>query len=48
MEGTRMGRGRTKVDLAEAAKRDLRDWDVRKVLALDKTAWRSTIHVPES
>ena len=48
MEETRRGRGRPKLTWAEAIKRDLRDWNVPKVLALDRTAWRSAIHVPES
>lgn len=47
MEDTRRGRGRPKLMWAEAIKRDLRDWNVPKVLALDRTAWRSEIHVPE-
>jgi hypothetical protein len=47
MEETRRGRGRPKLTWAEAIKRDPRDWNVPKVLALDRTAWRSAIHVPE-
>ena len=35
----------------EAVKRDLKDWKVPRDLALDraidKTAWKSAIHVPE-
>src|SRR5215210_6229545 len=47
MEETRRGRGRPKLTWAEAVKGDLRDWNVPKVLALDRTAWRAAIHVPE-
>lgn len=47
MEETRRGRGRPKLTWAEAIKKDLRDWNVPKVLALDRTAWRSAIHLPE-
>ena len=47
MEETRRGRGRPKLTWAEAVKRDLRDWNVPKDLAVDRTAWRSAIHVPE-
>jgi hypothetical protein len=48
MEKTRRVRGRPKLTLAEAVKGDLKDRNVPKVLALDRTALRSTIHVPES
>ena len=48
MENTRRGRGRPKLTWTEAVKRDLRDWNVPKDLALDRTAWKSAIHVPES
>jgi hypothetical protein len=47
LENTR-GRGPPKLTWAEAVKRDLRDWNVPKDLALDMTAWKSAIHVPES
>jgi hypothetical protein len=47
MENTR-GRGRPKLTCAEVVKRDLRDWKVPKDLALDSTAWKSAINVPES
>jgi len=28
-------------------KRDLKDWDISKELALDRSAWRLSINVPE-
>jgi hypothetical protein len=48
MENTRRGRGRPKLTWAEAVKRDLRDWNIPRDLALDRTAWKSVIAVPES
>jgi hypothetical protein len=48
MENTRRGIGRPKLTLAEAVKRGLRAWNVPKDLALDRTAWKSPIHVLES
>jgi hypothetical protein len=48
MENTRRGRGRPKLKWAEAVNRDLRDWNVPKDLFLDRTAWKSPIHVLES
>ena len=47
-ENTKQGKWRPKLKWEEAVKRDLRDWDVPRVLALDRTAWKSAIHVPES
>lgn len=46
----------TKVDMGVGGKRDLKDWNVPKNLkdwnvpkdlALDRTAWKSAVHVPE-
>ena len=31
----------------ESVKRDMNDWDVAKELAMDRRAWKPTIHVPE-
>jgi hypothetical protein len=47
MEENRRGRGQPKLTWVEAVK-ETWDWNVPKVLALDRTAWRSAIHVPES
>jgi hypothetical protein len=48
MKNTRRGRGRPKLTWVEAVKRDLKDWNVSRELAFDRTAWKSAIHVPES
>ena len=41
------GRGRPKLTWNESVKRDLKDWDISKELALDWSAWRLAINVPE-
>ena len=41
------GRGRPKLTWEESVKRDLKDWDISEELALDKSAWRLAINVPE-
>ena len=41
------GRGRPKLTWEESVKRDLKDWDISKELALDMSAWRLAINVPE-
>ena len=38
-------RGRPRLTWEEAVKRDLRDWNVAKELALDRSAWKLAIHV---
>jgi hypothetical protein len=48
MKNTRRAIGRPKLTLAEAVNRDFRDWNVPKDLFLDRTAWKSAIHVLES
>jgi hypothetical protein len=40
-------RGRPKVTWDESVKRDLREWNISKDLALDRGAWRLAINVPE-
>ena len=40
-------RGRPKLTWDESVKRDLRDWDISEELALDSSAWRLAINVPE-
>jgi hypothetical protein len=42
------GRGRLKVTWDESVKRDLKEWNISKDLAMDRSAWRLTINVPES
>ena len=46
-DNSKRGRGRPKLTWEEKVKRDLNDWNVSRVLALNKAAWKSTIHVPE-
>ncbi|KAJ4769085.1 Transcriptase [Rhynchospora pubera] len=46
-ENTRSGRGRPKLTWEEAVKRDLKEWNVSKELAIDRSAWKLAIHVPE-
>ena len=41
------GRGRPNLIWEEAVKRDLRDRDIMRELALDRAAWKEAIHVPE-
>ena len=31
----------------ESVKRDLKDWDISEEVALDRSAWRLAINVPE-
>jgi hypothetical protein len=47
-ENTRRGRGRLRLTWEETIKRDLKKWNISKELALDISAWKMTIHVPES
>ena len=42
------GRGRPKLTWVEAIKGDLKGWNIPKDLALDRSAWKTAIHVPES
>ena len=41
------GRGRLKLTWVEATKGDLKGWNIPKDLALDRSAWKTAIHVPE-
>ncbi|KAG2633738.1 hypothetical protein PVAP13_2NG246903 [Panicum virgatum] len=41
------GRGRPKLTWDESVKRDLKDWNISKEIALDRSAWRLAINVPE-
>jgi hypothetical protein len=38
---------RPKLTWDESVKRDLREWNISKDLALDRGAWRLAINVPE-
>ena len=41
------GRERPKLTWVEAIKGDLNGWNIPKDLALDRSAWKTAIHVPE-
>ena len=41
------GRGKPKLTWEEAIKGDLKGWNIPKDLVLDKSAWKTAIHVPE-
>ena len=47
IDNTKRGRGRPKLTWDEGVKRDLKEWNVPRDLAFDRTAWKSAIHVPE-
>ena len=46
-DNVKRGRGRPKLTWDESVKRDLREWDISKELAVDRSAWRLAINVPE-
>ena len=41
------GSGRLKLTWDESVKRDLKDWNISKEIALDRSAWRLAINVVE-
>jgi len=47
VDNVKRGRGRPKLTWDESVKRDLKDWNVSKEIALDRSAWRLAINVPE-
>ena len=47
VDNVKMGRGRPKLTWVESVKRDLEDWNISKEIALDRSAWRLAINVPE-
>jgi hypothetical protein len=46
-DNVKCGRGRPKLTWDESIKRDLKEWDISKDLAMDRSAWRLEINVPE-
>ena len=46
-ENVKRGRGRPNLTWEESVKRDLKDWNITKELAMDRGAWKLAIHVPE-
>ena len=47
VNNVKRGRGRSKLTWDELVKRDLKDWNISKEIALDRSAWRLAINVPE-
>ncbi|KAG2588942.1 hypothetical protein PVAP13_5NG305343 [Panicum virgatum] len=47
VDNVKRGRGRPKLMWDESVKRDLKDWNISKEIALDRSAWRLAINVPE-
>ena len=47
VDNVKRGRGRPKPTWEELVKRDLNDWNISKEIALDRSAWRLAINVPE-
>jgi hypothetical protein len=46
-DNVKSGRGRPKLTWDESVKRDLKEWNISKDLAMDRSAWRLAINVPE-
>ena len=47
VDKVKRGRGRPKLTWDESVKRNLKDWNISKEVALDRSAWRLAISVPE-
>jgi len=47
VDNVKRGRDRPKLTWAESVKRDLKDRNISKEIALDRSAWRLAINVPE-
>ena len=47
VDNVKRGRGRPKLTWDESVKRDLKDWNISKEIALDRSAWRLAINMPE-
>ncbi|KAG2619545.1 hypothetical protein PVAP13_3NG087801 [Panicum virgatum] len=47
VDKVKRGRGRLKLTWDESVKRDLKDWNISEEVALDRSAWRLAINVPE-
>ncbi|PVH47896.1 hypothetical protein PAHAL_4G180500 [Panicum hallii] len=46
-DNVKRGRGRPRLTWDETVKRDLKEWNIAKELAMDRSAWRLAINVPE-
>ena len=40
VDNVKRGRGRPKLTWDESVKRDIKDWNISKEIALDRSAWR--------
>ena len=47
VDNVKRGRGRSKLTWDELVMRDLKDWNISKEIALDRSVWRLAINVPE-
>jgi hypothetical protein len=47
VDNVKRGGGRPKLTWDESVKRDLKEWNISKEVALGKSAWRLAINVPE-
>ena len=47
VDNVKRGRGRPKLTWDVSVKRDLKDWNISKEIALDRSAWRLAINVHE-
>jgi hypothetical protein len=46
-DNVKRGRGRPRLTWDETVKRDLKEWNIAKELAMDRSVWRLAINVPE-
>ena len=47
VDKVKRGRGMSKLTWDGSVKRDFKDWDISEELALDRSAWRLAINMPE-
>ena len=47
VDNVKRGRGRPKLIWDESVKRDLKDLNISKEIALDRSSWKLAINVPE-
>ena len=47
VDNVKRGRGRPKLTWDGSVKRGLKNWNISKEIALDRSAWRLVINVPE-
>ena len=47
VDNVKRGRSRSKLTWDKSVKRDLKDWNISKKIALNRSVWRLAINVPE-